>query len=158
MPPNPDRREVLALASALIGASAWPRSVFAKANDFSAWVEAFRPRALAAGVSAATYTQVMTNVRPDTSVYPLLREQPEFHEPLWKYVNRRVSAWRIETGRERERVYGALLERIEADYKVDRFTMLGLWGMESAFGEVVTDRKYMRPVIPALAALAWGEP
>jgi len=36
--------------------------------------------------------------------------------------------------------------------------MLGLWGMETAFGDVVLNPKHMRPVIPALAALAWGEP
>ena len=30
--------------------------------------------------------------------------------------------------------------------------------MESAFGDVVVNRKHMRPVLPALAALAWGEP
>jgi len=33
-----------------------------------------------------------------------------------------------------------------------------LWGMESSFGDLVVNPKYMRPVIPALAALAWGEP
>ena len=36
--------------------------------------------------------------------------------------------------------------------------MLGLWGMESAFGDVVVNPKHMRPIIPALSALAWGEP
>ena len=36
--------------------------------------------------------------------------------------------------------------------------MLGLWGMESAFGDVVVNPKHMRPILPALAALAWGEP
>ena len=36
--------------------------------------------------------------------------------------------------------------------------LLGLWGMESSFGDVIDNPKYMRPVIPALAALAWGEP
>ena len=40
----------------------------------------------------------------------------------------------------------------------DRYTMLGLWGMESAFGDLVTNPKHMRPIFPALAALAWGEP
>ena len=52
----------------------------------------------------------------------------------------------------------ACLSRIEKDYGVDRYILLGLWGMESSFGDVVTNPKYMRPVIPALAALAWGEP
>jgi membrane-bound lytic murein transglycosylase B len=36
--------------------------------------------------------------------------------------------------------------------------MLALWGIESSYGEVIDNPKYMRPVIPALAALAWGEP
>jgi lytic murein transglycosylase len=30
--------------------------------------------------------------------------------------------------------------------------------MESSYGDVVINPKYMRPIIPALAALAWGEP
>ncbi len=30
--------------------------------------------------------------------------------------------------------------------------------MESSFGDVIVNPKYMRPVIPALAALAFGEP
>ena len=36
--------------------------------------------------------------------------------------------------------------------------MLGLWGIESAFGDPDVQKNHMRPVIPALAALAWGEP
>ncbi len=32
------------------------------------------------------------------------------------------------------------------------------WGMESSFGDVIENPKYMRKVIPALAALAYGEP
>src|SRR6266704_1012228 len=47
---------------------------------------------------------------------------------------------------------------VERDYGVDPFVMLGLWGMESAFGDVVVNLKHMRPVMPALATLAWGEP
>ena len=36
--------------------------------------------------------------------------------------------------------------------------MLGLWGIESAYGDPDVQKNHMRPVIPALAALAWGEP
>jgi membrane-bound lytic murein transglycosylase B len=125
---------------------------------FAQWVERFQLRARARGVSEATYNRVMGAIKPDTEVYALERSQPEFREPMWQYVNRRVSDWRIITGKARAVEYAALLERIEKQYGVDRYLMLGLWGMESAFGEVVANRKYMRPVIPALAALAWGEP
>lgn len=125
---------------------------------FSQWVDAFRRRARARGISEAVYAQVMASTKPDTSVYALDRAQPEFSEKLWQYLNRRVSEWRIMVGRERAREHANLLQRIERDYGVDSFTMLGLWGMESAFGDVVLNPKHMRPVIPALAALAWGEP
>ncbi|MBI3436076.1 MAG: lytic murein transglycosylase [Proteobacteria bacterium] len=127
-------------------------------EEFSQWVAAFRPRALARGVSAATYDRVMATLTPDTSVYAQFRSQPEFDERLWQYLNRRVSQWRVITGRERAREHAALLGRIERDYGVDRFILLALWGVESSFGELVDNPKYMRPVLPALAALAWGEP
>ena len=127
-------------------------------GTFETWVESFRPRARARGVSDATYTRVMRGLKPDTSVYALDRAQPEFREQVWQYVNRRVSDWRITVGRERAREHAGLLQRVEETYGVDRYTMLGLWGMESAFGDVVDNPKHMRPIIPALAALAWGEP
>ena len=66
--------------------------------------------------------------------------------------------WRVMTGKERAKEYAGLLSRIEKDYGVDRYILLGLWGMESSYGDVIINKKYMRPIIPALAALAWGEP
>ncbi len=127
-------------------------------GSFDAWREAFRSRAAARGVSEATYRRVMGPIKPDTSVYAEIRSQPEFNEALWQYINRRVSDWRIITGKARAKEYAPLLTRIESEYGVDRFTMLALWGIESSYGEVIDNPKYMRPVIPALAALAWGEP
>lgn len=100
----------------------------------------------------------MRPIKPDTSVYALDKAQPEFKEQVWQYLNRRVSDWRVRVGKERAKQHAALLERIERTYGVDRFVMLGLWGMESAFGDVVDNPKHMRPIVPALAALAWGEP
>jgi membrane-bound lytic murein transglycosylase B len=126
-------------------------------GSFERWRDAFRPRALARGVSEATYARVMS-LKPDTSVYAQIRSQPEFNEALWQYLNRRVSDWRIITGKARAKEHAALLARIENEYGVDRYLMLSLWGVESSFGDVIDNPKYMRPVMPALAALAWGEP
>lgn len=163
-PPSParpvTRRTVLsaalgAAAACAVGGRAAGQSA---SLPFPQWVAKFRDRARAHGVSDATYRKVMGAVQPDVSVYALDRAQPEFHEQVWQYLNRRVSGWRIETGRLRAREYAPLLARIEEAYGVDRHLMLGLWGMESAFGDVVDNPKHMRPVLPALAALAWGEP
>lgn len=130
----------------------------APSRAFEHWVTRFRPYALKRGVSAKTYAHVMNSTTPDMSVFKALHKQPEFTEKLWQYVNRRCSDWRVITGRERAKEYASLLKRIEHDYGVDRYILLALWGMESSFGDVVTNRKYMRPVIPALAALAWRDP
>ncbi len=126
--------------------------------SFPKWVARFRRRARARGISDAVYNAVMADVEPDVSVYALYRAQPEFKEKAWQYLNRRVSDWRIQRGKERAKDHAPILDRIEKKYGVDRYIMLGLWGMESAFGDVVTNPNHMRPVIPALSALAWGEP
>jgi lytic murein transglycosylase len=143
-----------AAASMLLGGVAFA----AQSPGFARWVAAFRDQALRRGVSPATYDRVMNAVTPDTAVYELQRKQPEFTEQMWQYINRRCSDWRVITGKERAKEYASLLARIEADYGVDRYALLGLWGMESSFGDVIDNPKYMRPVIPALAALAFGEP
>jgi membrane-bound lytic murein transglycosylase B len=158
---HPTRRALLgavAAAAAPILLGPAPARAQRAQVPFERWVAAFRSRAHTRGISDATYDRVMSGLRPDTSVYAQIRDQPEFNEQLWQYLNRRVSDWRIITGKERAKEVAPLLARIERDYGVDRFTMLALWGIESSYGEVVTNPKYMRPVIPALAALAWGEP
>jgi membrane-bound lytic murein transglycosylase B len=153
------RRACLAGALAVAAALALGRpTLAAQSPAFARWVVGFRARAIRRGISEATYDSVMNALTPDTSVFEQFRAQPEFTEEVWQYINRRCSDWRVITGKERAKEYAGLLARIEKDYGVDRHTMLGLWGMESSFGDVIVNPKYMRPVIPALAALAWGEP
>ncbi|MFY9600431.1 MAG: lytic murein transglycosylase [Pseudolabrys sp.] len=153
------RRILMASAVGLAASFAFDLHVkAAQSPAFAHWVAAFRPRALNRGISEQTYDRVMGAVTPDTSVFEQYRAQPEFTELMWQYINRRCSGWRVISGKERAKEYAGLLARVEKDYGVDRYILLGLWGMESSFGDVVTNSKYMRPVIPALAALAWGEP
>src|ERR1043166_3955027 len=66
---------------------------------FDHWRETFRPRALAKGISDATWTRVMGRIEPDMSVFKQMQKQPEFTEQIWQYINRRVSDWRITHGR-----------------------------------------------------------
>jgi lytic murein transglycosylase len=150
------RRQLVlgAIAALLTPATA----ALAQSPAFKRWVEAFKPRALRKGISEATYDRVMDAIKPDTSVYEQYRAQPEFTEAMWQYINRRCSGYRVKIGKEKAVQHSALLGHIERDYGVDRYVMLGLWGMESSFGDVIDNPKYMRPVLPALAALAFGEP
>ena len=100
----------------------------------------------------------MSGLKPDNTGLAAIHEQPEFNEQLWQYLNRRVSDWRIIAGRQKAQEYAALLARIERDYGVAPSVMLGVWGVESTFGDPLVQKNHMRPVIPSLATLAWGEP
>jgi membrane-bound lytic murein transglycosylase B len=157
-PLAPARRTFLLGAASALVHLASPSLAMAQSPAFENWVNRLRPRALARGVSETTFDRVMRGLKPDTSVYDLLNNQDEFNEQLWQYINRRVSDFRVVTGTERATELAPLLARIEQDYGVDRWILLSLWGNESSYGDVVDNPKYMRPVIPALAALAYGAP
>src|SRR5262249_57446604 len=86
------------------------------------------------------------------------RGEGEWGERLGQYLTRRVSDWRITAGRQKAQEYAALLARIERDHGVAPSVMLGVWGVESTFGDPLVQKNHMRPVIPSLATLAWGEP
>jgi membrane-bound lytic murein transglycosylase B len=137
---------------------AHPVAAFAAAPGFDKWRDKFRARALAKGVSEATWTRVMGRIEPDMSVFKQMQAQPEFKEQIWQYINRRVSDWRIIAGREALQKNEALFARIERDFGVERGTLLALWGVESAYGDPQVQQNHMRPVFPSLAALAWNAP
>lgn len=146
------RRTLLATAAvALIATPAW-------AATFEQWRAAFRARAVKRGVPEAVYDRVMNATKPDMGVFALLRNQPEFKEQLWQYLNRRVSDWRLRAGKDAATQHAALFARIERDFGVSRGLLLALWGVETAYGDARVQKSYMRPVFSSLAALAWNEP
>src|SRR5260221_9743847 len=88
-------RAVLQTGLAATALLASPPAAFAAAPPgFDAWRDHFRARALAKGISEATWNQVMGRIEPDMSVFKQMQKQPEFHEEIWQYINRRGSAWR----------------------------------------------------------------
>src|SRR5262245_8700175 len=106
------RRASFRFVAGAVAAFASPAQAARGRPSFEQWVESFRARARARGVSDATYSNVMRGLAPDTSVYALDRSQPEFTETLWQYLNRRVSDWRITEGRAKAKEHEALLARI----------------------------------------------
>src|ERR1700686_1180957 len=156
---TPSRRTLLRSGLAAGTLLAHPLAAFAAAPPgFDQWRDAFRARALAKGISEPTWNRVMGHIEPDMSVFKQMRNQPEFNEQIWQYINRRVSDWRIIAGKQALKTNEALFARIEHEFGVERGTLLALWGVESAFGDPLVQQNHMRPVFPSLAALAWNEP
>jgi membrane-bound lytic murein transglycosylase B len=144
------RRAVLQSGLAAGALLMHPPAALAASAGFEKWREAFRARALAKGVSEATWNRVMGRLEPDMTVFKELQSQPEFNEEIWQYINRRVSDWRIIHGKEALRKNQAVFARIEHDFGVERGTLLALWGVESAYGDPQVQQNHMRPVFPAL--------
>lgn len=115
------------------------------------WVQGFRPRALAAGISPATFERSMAIARFNPEVIRLDRKQSEFTKPVWLYLDGAVSDVRVATGRQMAARYAPTLAAIESRYGVPREIVLAVWGMESNFG---SNRGKMQ-VIPSLATLAY---
>ena len=77
-PNSLSRRAVLRAgfgATALLAPSLGARAAPA---GFSEWRDAFRSRALAKGITEATWNRAMGRVEPDMSVFTHIRSQPEF--------------------------------------------------------------------------------
>lgn len=115
------------------------------------WVAGFRGRALAAGISSATFDAAMADVHFLPDVVERDRKQDEFTKTIWDYLDKAVSDDRIAAGQKALKAQADLLDRIEARYGVDRHVVLAIWGLESAYGAVRGDV----PTLSALATLAY---
>jgi glucose-6-phosphate 1-epimerase len=116
-----------------------------------------RGRAVSAGLPAARFDALMADVEPDVSVLPLLDAQPEFVTPIWDYLAALVDAQRVEDGRRLLQEHAALLNRIEAEYGVDRTYVLAVWGVESDYGQATGSRE-LRSSLLALSCAGRRQP
>jgi lytic murein transglycosylase len=116
-----------------------------------AWVEEFRLRALDAGIPAATFDAALRGVAFDAKVVERDRNQNEFSKTIWDYLDTAVSEDRVALGLKAIDRHRALLERIEAEYGVEKEVVAAVWGLESAYGTYRGDL----PVLGSLATLAY---
>ena len=127
-------------------------------QGFDRWVQNFWPTAKAAGISRAIYDAAFQGVTPDPEVLEKAHYQPEFVMPLWQYVVTRVSEKRVNAGRDMLQRYKPLLDPIESRYGVDRNIVVAIWGMESTYGEILSDPTVVKSVVRSLATLAYADP
>ncbi|MGB5066486.1 MAG: lytic murein transglycosylase [Albidovulum sp.] len=118
---------------------------------FDRWIEGFRRRALAKGITAATFDRAFRGVDYNAYVIEKDRNQSEFTKALWDYLDSAVSDSRVTNGKAALKKHRKLLDRIEAQFGVDKEIVVAIWGLESAYGEVRGDN----PLIGSLATLAY---
>lgn len=120
-------------------------------RGFENWLVTFKPRAMASGISEATWANATRGIRYNPKVIERDRNQAEFTKTIWQYLDSAVSDTRIENGRAALREHAALLNQIEARYGVEKEVVVAVWGMESNFG----NNRGKVLIVPALATLAY---
>ena len=118
---------------------------------FRAWVRDFRPRALEQGIEPAVFDAAFKGTEFDRKVVERDRNQSEFTKTIWDYLDSAASATRIRNGKAALKKHRKLLEKIEADYGVQKEVVVAIWGLESAYGTF----RGSTPVIEAMASLAY---
>jgi lytic murein transglycosylase len=124
---------------------------FAPDPGFDAWVAAFRPRAAARGIPAATLDAAFRDAGFIPGVIERDRAQTEFTRTLEDYLAIAASPERLTKGRAALAAQRGSLAAIEARYGVEPHVVAAVWGLESFYGE----RRGNVPVISALATLAY---
>ena len=121
-----------------------PTIAFADAK-FEAFIQTLWPRVKTAGFSRELFDQAFAGItEPDPAVIKLANTQPEFKIATGDYLGTAVTPIRIDTGKTMAVANDALMKSIEKKYGVDRYTVLGIWGMESNFGKDEGSMSVMR--------------
>ncbi len=103
-------------------------------NDFGTWLGEFRQRAEARGIGRDTLNRAFAGVTFDPDAIRRDRNQAEFTKPIWEYLDTAVSSARVSNGQAALNKHRAVLDRIEAQYGVDKQVVVAIWGLESAYG------------------------
>jgi lytic murein transglycosylase len=119
-------------------------------QDFNAFVQGIWPDASKNGISRATFDNATAGLQPDAEVLGLTRRQPEYARPLGAYIGPMVSAARIAQGTKLAATWSDTLTGVEKAFGVDRFVILSIWGIETGFGNVPSNKDVFR----SLATLA----
>ena len=149
-----DRRQALLLAAACSLAAIVPAAIVpagAADQDFATWLAAFKAEAIAQGIRKETVEAAFVGVEPIPHVLELDRRQPETTITFTTYVQRVVTADRVEAGRRHLAENRKLLDEVGARYNVQPRFIVALWAVESGFGVVMGDFN----VVAALATLAY---
>src|SRR5690606_9345876 len=119
--------------------------------EFQDWLAAVITEAREQGIREEIIEQALSSVTPIPQVISNDRNQAEFTETFEQYRDKRVTPWRIETGRARIEEHRELLQRVSAHYGVEPRFIVAFWGVETNFGSFTggTD------VVRALVTLAY---
>ena len=141
------RRTTLIAAASLVAPPAWAQGE----DRFEAFVASVKAEARRAGIREATLAAAFAGIQPNQHIIDLDHKQPEFTLTWPEYRARVLPPARLQSARDNYARERAILARAQDTYGVDSAVILGIWGIESAFGS----NKGNYRLVEALSTLAW---
>lgn len=118
-------------------------------SEFQQCLDRLQSSSKFSGVNRSTFNNYRPT-QPDPSVIQSLNYQPEFQKDVWDYLSVLVDKERVEDGIRAKRQWRDTLRQIESRYGVKAEHVLGVWGVESNFGQTLGKK----PLFESLATLS----
>ncbi len=118
---------------------------------FQTWISAFHDRAATRGIAPDTLERAFAGITYDPEVIRRDRNQSEFTKTIWDYLDSAASETRIRNGKSALEQHRDILDKIEAEFGVEKEIVVAVWGLESAYGSY----RGSMDVIRSLATLAF---
>jgi membrane-bound lytic murein transglycosylase B len=104
------------------------------ATSYQEWVAKFQSYAVSKGRPDKVVQTAFAGVKENPEISDRASKQPEFVTPVWTYLDKAVSEDRVARGQMKYLENKALLAGIEHDYGVPPEIVMGIWGIETDFG------------------------
>lgn len=126
-------------------------SVFANTQTFEDFLSNIHQLAAEQGVSKATIDKAFDQLTPNPDILKSDANQAEFSQNFWKYLNKRVSQYRLDNGYDTLKQNRSLLNKTYQQYGVPAHVLVSFLGLESNYGNNTGSSNLIR----SLATLAY---
>lgn len=149
---NMIRSSMLAVFALVVSAAANAQDISEQdAANFEGWRMGFEFRLIERGYDPVIAASMMNGLTIDPRVLERDSTQPEFVRPIWVYLDGAASEVRVANGRRAAARHAGALAAVGTRFDVDADILTSIWGLESAYGEIMGDFDVVR----SLATLAW---
>ena len=126
-------------------------SIFANTQTFEDFLSNIHQLAAEQGVSKATIDKAFDQLTPNPDILKSDANQAEFSQNFWKYLNKRVSQYRLDNGYDTLKQNRSLLNKTYQQYGVPAHVLVSFLGLESNYGNNTGSSNLIR----SLATLAY---
>ena len=120
-------------------------------GNFATWLEGFKRKAAAQGISRQTISAALDGMTLNGNVMGLDRKQSFFAQTFLDFQARLATPNRVQSGRRKIAENKATFERVHQQFGVPASVITGFWALESDFGAGMGKV----PILSALATLAY---